>query len=121
MVYNTHAKKVVDQFYSEHEMETMSKQTTQKPKKEQEGRQSVPYEKMQSQKSTKVKRKQRKRGVEKTVISIDDVWKLENLYLNGPASFRSAKRLHNLSNLQVKKFKMYRETKPSFNKTVHVA
>ena len=64
----------------------------------------------------KVKRRQRKRRVEKTGISIDDVRKLDKLYLNGPASFGSAKRLQNLSKLSTKKIKMYLETKPSFNK-----
>ena len=45
LVYNTHAKKVVDQFYSEDEKETASKQPKQKTKKEQEGRRSEPTEK----------------------------------------------------------------------------
>ena len=45
LVYNTHAKKVVDQFYSADEKETASKQPKQKTKKEQEGRQSEPTEK----------------------------------------------------------------------------
>ena len=64
----------------------------------------------------KVKRRQRKRRVEKTGISIDDVRKLDKLYLNGPASFGGAKRLQDLSKLSMKKIKMYLETKPSFNK-----
>ena len=64
----------------------------------------------------KVKRRQWKRRVEKTGISIDDVRKLDKLFLNGPASFGCAKRLQNLSKLSMKKFKMYLETKPSFNK-----
>ena len=64
----------------------------------------------------KVKRRQRKRRVEKTGISIDDVRKLDKLYLNGPASFGSSKSLQNLSTLSMKKIKMYLETKPSFNK-----
>ena len=45
LVYNTHAKKVVDQFYSEDEKETASKQLKQKTKKEQEGRRSEPTKK----------------------------------------------------------------------------
>ena len=44
LVYNTHAKKVVDQFYSEDEKETASKQPKQKTK-EREGRRSEPTEK----------------------------------------------------------------------------
>ena len=70
----------------------------------------------QSQDSMKIKRRQRKRRVEKTGISIDDVRKPDKLFLNGPASFGSAKRLQNLSKLSMKKIKMYRETKSSFNK-----
>ena len=58
----------------------------------------------QSQESMKVKRRQRKRRVEKTGISIDDVRKLDRLYLNGPAFPDTFK------------IKMYLETKPSFNK-----
>ena len=64
----------------------------------------------------KEKKRQRKRRVEKTGISIDDVRKLDELYLNSPASFGSAKRLQNLSKLSMKKIKMYVETIPSFNK-----
>ena len=64
----------------------------------------------------KLKRRQWKRRVEKTGISIEDVRKLDKLYLNGPASFGSAKRLQNLSKLSMKKFKMYLGTRPSFNK-----
>ena len=70
----------------------------------------------QSQESMKVKRRQRKRRVEKTGISIDDVRKLDKLYLNGPASFGSLMRLQNLSKLSMTKIKMYLETKPFFNK-----
>ena len=80
-------KKVEDQFYSEDEKETASRQPKQKNEKEQEGRRSEPKEKTQSQVSMKVKRRQRKRRVEKTGISIDDVRKLNKLYLNGHASF----------------------------------
>ena len=64
----------------------------------------------------KVKRRQRKRRVERSGLSIDDVRKLDKLYLNGPASFGSAKRFQNLSKLSMKKIKMYLETKPSFSK-----
>ena len=53
--------------------------------------------KVQSQKSMRAKRRQTKTRVEKTGLSIDDVKKLDNLYLKGPASFGNAKRLQNLS------------------------
>ena len=72
--------------------------------------------KVQSQKSMRAKRRQSKTRVEKTGLSIDDVKKLDNLYLKGPASFGNAKRLQNLSKLSMKKVKMYLETKPSFTK-----
>ena len=72
--------------------------------------------KVQSQKSMRAKRRQTKTRVEKTGLSIDDVKKLDNLYLKGPASFGNAKRLQNLSKLSMKKVKMYLETKPSFTK-----
>ena len=45
LVYKTHAKKVVDQFYSEDEKETASRQPKRKTKNEQEGRRSEPTEK----------------------------------------------------------------------------
>ena len=70
----------------------------------------------QNQKSMRAKRRQTKTRVEKTGLSIDDVKKLDNLYLKGPASFGNAKRLQNLSKLSMKKVKMYLETKPSFTK-----
>ena len=70
----------------------------------------------QNQKSMRAKRRQTKSRVEKTGLSIDDVKKLDNLYLKGPASFGNAKRLQNLSKLSMKKVKMYLETKPSFAK-----
>ena len=64
----------------------------------------------------RAKRRQTKTRVEKTGLSIDDVKKLDNLYLKRPASFGNAKRLQNLSKLSMKKVKMYLETKPSFTK-----
>ena len=64
----------------------------------------------------RAKRRQTKTQVEKTGFSIDDVKKLDNLYLKGPASFGNAKRLQNLSKLSMKKVKRYLETKPSFTK-----
>ena len=71
---------------------------------------------MQSQKPTIAKRRQTKTRVEKTVLPIDDMKKLDNFYLKGPASFGKAKRLQSLSKLSMKKVKMYLETKPSFTK-----
>ena len=64
----------------------------------------------------RAKRRQTKTRVEKTGLSIDDVKKLDNLYLKGPASFGNAKRPQILSKLSMKKVKMYLETKPSFTK-----
>ena len=72
--------------------------------------------KVQSQKSMRAKRRQTKTRVEKTGLSMDDVKKLDNLYLKGRASFGNAKRLQNLSKLSMKEVKMYLETKPSFTK-----
>ena len=117
LVYNTQATKVVDQFYSEDEKETASRQPKQKKQKKSTKEDNLNQrKKTQSQESMKVKRRQRKRRVEKTGISIDDVRKLDKLYLNGPASYGIAKRLQSLSKLLMKKIKMYLETKPSFNK-----
>ena len=45
LVYNTHAKNVIDQFYSEEEKETLSKQPKQNTKKEQEIRRCESKEK----------------------------------------------------------------------------
>ena len=116
LVYKIHAKKILDQFYSEDKKETASKQPKQKTKKSKKEDDLNQKEKMQSHESMKVKRSQRKRRVEKTENSIDDVQKLDNLYLNGHASFGSAMRLQNLSKLSMKKTKMYLKTKPYFNK-----
>ena len=59
--------------------------------------------KTQNQKSMRAKRRQTKTRVEKTGLSIDDVKKIDNLFLKGPASFGNAKRLQNLSKLSMKK------------------
>ena len=117
LVSNTHAKKVLDEFYSEAEEE----QPTRKQKKQQQQQKqprggSETKEKTQNQKSMRAKRRQTKTRVEKTGLSIDDVKKFDNLFLKGPASFGNAKRLQNLSKLSMKKVKMYLETKPSFTK-----
>ena len=116
LVYNTHSKKVEDQFYGEDEKETSSRQPKRKTKNSKKEDDLNQRKNTQSKESMKVKRRQRKKRVEKTGISIDDVRKLDKLYLNGPASFGSANRMQNLSKLSMKKNKMYLETKPSFNK-----
>ena len=72
--------------------------------------------KVHSQKSMRAKRRQTKTRVEKTGLSIDDVKKLDNLFLKGPASFGNKKQLQNLSKLSINKVKMYLATKPSFTK-----
>ena len=61
----------------------------------------------------RAKTRQMKTRLEKTGLSIDDMKKLNNLYLKGPASFGNAK---NLSKLSMKKVSLYLETKPSFTK-----
>ena len=115
LVYNTHAKKVLDEFYSEEEEEQPTRKQKKQQQKQPRGR-SETKEKVQSQKSLRAKRRQTKTRVENTGLSIDDVKKLDNLYLKGPASFGNAKRLQILSKLSMKKVKMYLETKPSFTK-----
>ena len=115
LVYNTHAKKVLDEFYSEEEEEQPTRKQKKQQQKQSRGR-SEAKEKVQSQKSMRAKRRQMKTRVEKTWLPIDDVKKLDNLYLKGPASFGNAKRLQNLSKLSINKVKMYLETKPSFTK-----
>ena len=77
--------------------------------------------KTQRQESMKVKRRQRKMHVEKTEISIDDVRELDKLYLNGPVSFGSAKRLQKLSKLSMKKLKCIWKRNHLLTNTVHVA
>ena len=72
--------------------------------------------KLQSQKLMRAKRRQTKTRLEKAGLSIEDVKKLDNLCLKGPASFGNAKRLQILGKLSMKKVKMYLKTKPSFTK-----
>ena len=115
LVYNTQAKKVLDEFYSEEEEEQPTRKQKKQQQKQPRGR-SEKKKKVQSQKSMRAKRRQTKTRVEKTGLSIDDVKKLDNLYLKGPASFGNAKRLQILSKLSMKKVKMYLETKSSFTK-----
>ena len=64
----------------------------------------------------RAKRRKTKTRVEKIGFSIDDVKKLDILYLKGPALFGNANSLQNLSKLSKKKVKKYVETKPSFTK-----
>ena len=66
--------------------------------------------KLQNQKLMRAEARQMKTRVEKTGLSKDDVKKLDNLYLKGPASIGNAKRLRNLSTFLMKKVKMYLET-----------
>ena len=113
LVYNTHAKKVLDEFYSEEEEEQPTRKQKKQQQKQSRGRSET---KVQNQKSMRAKRRQTKTRVEKTGLSIDDVKNIDNLYLKGPASFGKAKRLQNLSRLSINKVKMYLETKPSFTK-----
>ena len=69
----------------------------------------------------RAKTRQTKIRVEKTGLSIDDVKKLDNLYLKGTASFGNAKRLQNLSKFSMKKVKcIWKRNHPSAN-IVHVA
>ena len=105
LVYNIHAKKVLDEFYSEEEEEQPTRKQKQQQQQKQSRGRSETKEKVQNQKSTRAKRRQTKTRVEKTGLSIDDVKKLDNLYLKGPASFGNAKRLQNLRKLSMKKVK----------------
>ena len=117
LVYKSHAKTVLDEFYSEEEEEQPTrKQRNSSSNKNNQEEDLKQKKKVQSQKSKRAKRRQTKTRVEKTGLSIDDVKKLDNLYLKGPASFGNAKRLQNLSKLSMKEVKMYLETKPSFTK-----
>ena len=59
--------------------------------------------KRKTKKSVRAKTRQMKTRVENTGLSIDDVKKLDNLYLKGPASFGNAKRLQNMNKLSMKK------------------
>ena len=101
LVYNTHAKKVLDEFYIEEEEEQPTRKQKKQQQKQPRGR-SETKEKVQNQKLMRAKRRQTKTRTEKTGLSIDDVKKLYNLYLKEPASFGNAKRLQNLSKLSIK-------------------
>ena len=61
------------------------------------------------------KRQTKKRPVKGNGLS-SEVKRLEQLYLKGPASYGSRKRLHIQSKLPLAKVQSYLETKPSFTK-----
>ena len=115
LVYNTHAKKVLDEFYSEEEEEQPTRKQKKQQQKQPRGR-SETKEKSAKPKVDESKKRQTKTRVEKIGLSTNDKKKLDNLYLKGPASFGNAKRLQNLSKLSMKKVNMYLETKPFFTK-----
>ena len=62
------------------------------------------------------KRQTKKRPVKRNGLSSPEVKHLEQLYLKGPASYGSTKRLHSQSKLPLGKVQSYLETKPSFTK-----
>ena len=62
------------------------------------------------------KRQTKKRPVKRNGLSSPEVKRLEQLYLKGPASYGSTKRLHTQSKLSLGKVQSYLETKPSFTK-----
>ena len=61
------------------------------------------------------KRQTKKRPVKRNGLS-SEVKRMEQLYLKGPASYGSTKRLHSQSKLPLGKVQSYLETKPSFTK-----
>ena len=62
------------------------------------------------------KRHTKKRPVKRNGLSSPELKRLDQLYLKGPASHGSTKRLHTQSKLQLGKVQSYLETKPSFTK-----
>ena len=116
LVYNTHAKKYSMSFTAKQRKSNRLENKSSSSNKNNQEEDLKQKKRTQNQKSMRAKRRQTKTRVEKTGLSIDDVKKLDNLYLKGPASFGKAKRLQNLSKLSMKKVKMYLETKPSFTK-----
>ena len=58
----------------------------------------------------------KKRPVKRNGLSSPEVKRLEQLYLKGPASYGSTKRLHTQSKLPLGKVQSYLEAKPSFTK-----
>ena len=77
-----------------------------------------PYQSNRSKKQRKSKEEdnlnQRKNA--KPIVYESKENTIDQLYLNGPASFGSAKKLQNFSKLPMKKIKMYLETQLSFTK-----
>ena len=69
----------------------------------------------------KVKRRQRKRRVERTGISIDDVGKLEKLYLNGLRHLEAQRDCKIWVNYQWRKLKCIRKRNHFSTNIVHVA
>ena len=78
--------------------ESKTEKQQQQQQKQQKGR-SETKEKISKPKVDGSKKRQTKTRVEKTGFSIDDVKKLDNLSLKGPAAFGNEKRLQNLSKL----------------------
>ena len=67
-------------------------------------------------KKKRTKRQTKKRPVRRCGLSFPEVKKLDQLYLKGPASYGSIKRLQTQSKLPIGKVLSYLETKPSFTK-----
>ena len=91
LVYNSHAKKVLGEFYSEEQPIRKEKKTAAATTKTR-GRSETKENCFEAINSMRAKRRQRKTRVEKTEFSIDDVKKFDNFYLKRPASFGNAKR-----------------------------
>ena len=112
LVYKTHAKQFSTNFTAKKKKSNRleKKQQQQQQQKQPRGR-SVTKEKISKPKVDESKKKTDEDTSRKTGLSIDDVKKLDNLYLKEPASIGNAKRLHNF-----RKIKMDLETKLSFTK-----
>ena len=67
-------------------------------------------------KKKRTKRQTKKRPVRRCGLSFPEVKKMDQLYLKGPASYGSIKRLQTQSKLPIGKVLSYLETKPSFTK-----
>ena len=117
LVANTHAKQILEAS-SESEQEFF-------PSREQPSQQefSSTGERLSGSKPTRknikkkrTKRQTKKRPVRRCGLSFPEVKKLDQLYLKGPASYESIKRLQTQSKLPIGKVLSYLETKPSFTK-----
>ena len=73
-----------------------------------------PQQEITEKQVTKLQTK--KRPVKRNGLSSPEVKRLEQLYLKGPASYGSTKRLHTQSKLPLGKVQSHLETKPSFTK-----